>query len=29
VTQLRPRRSRSDCGGCQPAGFYAFGFSPV
>jgi hypothetical protein len=29
VTQLRPRRSRSDCGGCQPVGFYVYDFSPV
>jgi hypothetical protein len=29
ATQLRPRRSRSDYGGCQSVGFYAFGFSPV
>jgi hypothetical protein len=29
VTQLRPRHSRSDCRGCQPVGFYTFGFSPV
>jgi hypothetical protein len=27
VTQLRPRRSHFDCGGCQPVGFYAIGFS--
>jgi hypothetical protein len=27
--QLRPRRSCSDCGGCHPVGFYAFGFSLV
>jgi hypothetical protein len=29
ATQQRPRRSRSDCGGCQPVGFYVFISSPV